>query len=198
MRKITTMVIAFSAVAMMTACGNKAAQGSDKDSVATEQVAEEETSKEITGPVTVEIQNLTVDVPEGWYVQSPKDKSLDELKSKKDLTLDFKNGEEGKSSRFYHVFIQVFPYENNPTQQEYLDTYVKNHSGSQLQNDITIGGAKTTRYVKSTTVVGTDEVEEENCITATLPEKGFVAINTYGVQLKNEDVQKILNSIKLK
>ena len=202
--KKTFFSFAIAAVAaLMVSCGGKTENNGEGGKAGaegekpTEQAKEEKAAaNEITGPVTIETKTFTVDLPEGWYVMSPKDKTLDELKEKRDLHIAMKEPlKPGKPNTYYSVFIQSF--DKNPTEQQYIDTYVKNHNGAAAADAITIDGKKAQHFAKKTELKP-DDVKEEHCITVALPDHGFVGINTYGIELSNEDVQKVLQSMKLK
>ena len=82
------------------------------------------------------------------------------------------------------------------TEQEYIDTYVKNHSGAAAGDAITIDGKQAKHFAK-VTEIAPDDKKEEHCITVATS-NGFIGINTYGMELSIEDVQKIIASIKVK
>ena len=84
----------------------------------------------------------------------------------------------------------------SPTEQEYTDTYVKNHSGAAAGDAITIDGKQAKHFAK-VTEIAPDDKKEEHCITVATS-NGFIGINTYGMELSIEDVQKIIASIKVK
>ena len=201
-KTIFSFAIAAVAAATMVSCGNKtdnaaAGEAGAEGEQATEQVAQaaEAAPGEITGPVTVETKAFTVELPEGWYVKSPKDKTLDEIKDKRDLNIAMKEPlKQGKSSSYYAMLIQSF--EGTPTEQEYIDTYVKNHSGAAAGDAITIDGKQAKHFAK-VTEIAPDDKKEEHCITVATS-NGFIGINTYGMELSIEDVQKIIASIKVK
>ena len=200
--KKTIFSFAIAAVAaLMVSCGSKtdnnnAGEATAEGGQATEQAAESQAAPgEIAGPVTVETKSFTIELPAGWYVKSPKDKTLDEIKEKRDLNIAMKEPlKPNKSASYYSMLIQSF--EGHPTEQEYTDTYVKNHSGSAAGDEITIDGKQAKHFAK-VTEIGPDDKKEEHCITVATT-NGFIGINTYGMEISNEDVQKIISSIKLK
>ena len=200
-KNIFSFAIAVVATAAMVSCGNKTdntagGEATAEGEQATEQVAEEAAPSEIVGPVTIETKTFTIDLPEGWYVMSPKGKTLDELKEKRDLHIAMKEPlKPGKPNTYYSLFIQSF--DKNPTEQQYIDTYVKNHNGSAAADAITIDGKQAQHFAK-VTELKPDDIKEEHCITVALPDHGFIGINSYGIELSNEDVQKVLTSMKLK
>ncbi len=199
--KKTIFSFAIAAVAvLMVSCGgkteNNAPEATAEGEQATEQKAEAQaTPGEIAGPVTIETKNFSIDLPAGWYVKSPKDKTLDEIKEKRDLNIAMKEPlQQGKSSSYYAMLIQSF--EGTPIEQEYIDTYVKNHSGAAAGDAITIDGKQAKHFAK-VTEIAPDDKKEEHCITVATS-NGFIGINTYGMELSIEDVQKIIASIKVK
>lgn len=200
-KTVFTFAIAAFAAVTMVSCGDKAAKTAGEATAeceqATEKVAEEQAaSKEINGPATIEMKTFTVELPAGWYVMSPKDKTLDELKDRRDLHIAMKEPlKPNKPNTYYSLFIQSF--DKNPTEQEYTDTYVKNHKGAAAAEAITIDGKQAKHFAKVTELTP-DDKKEEHCITVALPENGFIGINSYGIELSNDDVQKIIGSIKLK
>ena len=200
--KKTIFSFAIAAVAaLMVSCGGKTENAAGGETTAegeqaTEQVVDAQAAPgEITGPVTIETKNFSIDLPAGWYVKSPKDKTLDEIKDKRDLNIAMKEPlKQGKSSSYYAMLIQSF--EGTPTEQEYIDTYVKNHSGAAAGDAITIDGKQAKHFAK-VTEIAPDDKKEEHCITVATS-NGFIGINTYGMELSIEDVQKIIASIKVK
>lgn len=202
-KTIFSFAIAAIAAVAMVSCGNKTdntagGEAGAKGEQAKEQVADatQAAPDEIVGPVTIETKTFTIDLPEGWYVMSPKGKTLDELKERRDLHIAMKEPlKPGKPNTYYSLFIQSF--DQNPTEQQYIDTYVKNHKGSAAADAITIDGKQAQHFAK-VTELKPDDKKEEHCITVALPDHGFVGINGYGIELSNEDVQKVLKSMKLK
>ncbi len=164
--KKTIFSFAIAAVAaLMVSCGGKTENAAGGEATAegeqaTEQVADatQAAPGEIAGPVTIETKAFTIELPAGWYVKSPKDKTLDEIKEKRDLNIAMKEPlKPNQPASYYSMLIQSF--DGTPTEQEYTDTYVKNHSGSAAGDPITIDGKQAKHFAK-VTEIGSDDKKE--------------------------------------
>ena len=175
-----------------TTSGSASASGENKDGETTENTETPKEEKDtVRGPVTIDNPTWTLDVPEGWYVQS--ESKGDSQKSSSYLRLEPNQKPEGV---FGLTFIKIasYPYKSNSVQDS-QDTF---KGAFRLENvkveDETIGGVKFSKI----SVPASDKGSEMHHLAAPLTPEGVVSIEVHGYDLDDPVIEAMLESFKLK
>ena len=172
--------------------GSASASGENKDGETTENTeAPKEEKDTVRGPVTIENPTWTINVPEGWYVQS--DTKGQDQKSSSYVRLEPNQKPEGV---FGLAFIKIasYPYKSN-TVEDSQETFKK---AFRLENvkieDETLGGVKFAEI----SVPASDKGSEMHHLAAPLTPEGVVSIEVHGYDLDDPVIEAMLESFKLK
>ena len=172
--------------------GSTSASGDAKDAETTENTeAPKEEKDTVRGPVTIENPTWTINVPEGWYVQS--DTKGQDQKSSSYVRLEPNQKPEGV---FGLAFIKIasYPYKSN-TVEDSQETFKK---AFRLENvkieDETLGGVKFAEI----SVPASDKGSEMHHLAAPLTPEGVVSIEVHGYDLDDPVIEAMLESFKLK
>lgn len=172
--------------------GSTTASGENKDGETTENTeAPKEEKDTVRGPVTIENPTWTINVPEGWYVQS--DTKGQDQKSSSYVRLEPNQKPEGV---FGLAFIKIasYPYKSN-TVEDSQETFKK---AFRLENvkieDETLGGVKFAEI----SVPASDKGSEMHHLAAPLTPEGVVSIEVHGYDLDDPVIEAMLESFKLK
>ena len=168
------------------------ASGEAKDGETTENTEDPKEEKDtVRGPVTIENPTWTINVPEGWYVQS--DTKGQDQKSSSYVRLEPNQKPEGV---FGLAFIKIasYPYKSN-TVEDSQETFKK---AFRLENvkieDETLGGVKFAEI----SVPASDKGSEMHHLAAPLTPEGVVSIEVHGYDLDDPVIEAMLESFKLK
>ena len=143
------------------------------------------------GPVTIDNPTWTINVPEGWYVQS--DTKGQDQKSSSYVRLEPNQKPEGV---FGLAFIKIasYPYKSN-TVEDSQETFKK---AFRLENvkieDETLGGVKFAEI----SVPASEKGSEMHHLAAPLTPEGVVSIEVHGYDLDDPVIEAMLESFKLK
>ena len=172
--------------------GSTSASGEAKDGETTENTeAPKEEKDTVRGPVTIDKPTWTINVPEGWYVQS--DTKGQDQKSSSYVRLEPNQKPEGV---FGLAFIKIasYPYKSN-TVEDSQETFKK---AFRLENvkieDETLGGVKFAEI----SVPASDKGSEMHHLAAPLTPEGVVSIEVHGYDLDDPVIEAMLESFKLK
>ena len=172
--------------------GSASASGENKDGETTENTEEPKEEKDtVRGPVTIDNPTWTINVPEGWYVQS--DTKGQDQKSSSYVRLEPNQKPEGV---FGLAFIKIasYPYKSN-TVEDSQETFKK---AFRLENvkieDETLGGVKFAEI----SVPASDKGSEMHHLAAPLTPEGVVSIEVHGYDLDDPVIEAMLESFKLK
>ncbi len=172
--------------------GSTTTSGENKDGETTENTeAPKEEKDTVRGPVTIENPTWTINVPEGWYVQS--DTKGQDQKSSSYVRLEPNQKPEGV---FGLAFIKIasYPYKSN-TVEDSQETFKK---AFRLENvkieDETLGGVKFAEI----SVPASDKGSEMHHLAAPLTPEGVVSIEVHGYDLDDPVIEAMLESFKLK
>lgn len=172
--------------------GSTATSGENKDGETTENTeAPKEEKDTVRGPVTIDNPTWTINVPEGWYVQS--DTKGQDQKSSSYVRLEPNQKPEGV---FGLAFIKIasYPYKSN-TVEDSQETFKK---AFRLENvkieDETLGGVKFAEI----SVPASDKGSEMHHLAAPLTPEGVVSIEVHGYDLDDPVIEAMLESFKLK
>lgn len=201
MKKNILKVLAIMTVVSLASCGGNAeAESTEVDSTAqTEEVAAEETEaapeekkEELeAGPVTLDFQNLKVDIPEGWLIKSKTDGSYS------NITIVPANEEElykEIDTNFgFDVQITSFSFESASAEKQCKEAASQFGEGKAKKSSKTIAGIKYN-------VFHLDEGHgtHDRLIAPLKGGVGSVDIKVSTKGLDDPDVKKILESIVLK
>ena len=196
MKKLFLMFAVAGLIASCTGNGNTSGSASAsseaKDGETTENTEEpKEENDTVRGPVTIDNPTWTLDVPEGWYVQS--ESKGDSQKSSSYLRLEPNQKPEGV---FGLAFIKIasYPYKSN-TVEDSQDTFKK---AFRLENvkaeDETVGGVKFAKI----SVAASDKGSEMHHLAAPLTPEGVVSIEIHGYKLDDPVIKGMLDSFKIK
>ncbi len=172
--------------------GSTTTSGENKDGETTENTeAPKEEKDTVRGPVTIDNPTWTINVPEGWYVQS--DTKGQDQKSSSYVRLEPNQKPEGV---FGLAFIKIasYPYKSN-TVEDSQETFKK---AFRLENvkieDETLGGVKFAEI----SVPASDKGSEMHHLAAPLTPEGVVSIEVHGYDLDDPVIEAMLESFKLK
>ena len=172
--------------------GSASASGEAKDGETTEKAEPAKEEKDtVKGPVTIENPTWTVNVPEGWYVQS--ESKGDSQKSSSYLRLEPNQKPEGV---FGLAFIKIasYPYKSN-TVEDSQKTFTGAFRVEKPKiEDETIGGVKFAKI----TVPASDKGSEMHHLAAPLTPEGVVSIEIHGYKLDDPAIKPLLESFKIK
>ena len=196
MKKLFLMFAVAGLIASCTGNGNTSgsasASGENKDGETTENTEEPKEEKDtVRGPVTIDNPTWTINVPEGWYVQS--DTKGQDQKSSSYVRLEPNQKPEGV---FGLAFIKIasYPYKSN-TVEDSQETFKK---AFRLENvkieDETLGGVKFAEI----SVPASDKGSEMHHLAAPLTPEGVVSIEVHGYDLDDPVIEAMLESFKLK
>ena len=196
MKKLFLMFAVAGLIASCTGNGNTSGStttsGENKDGETTENTeAPKEEKDTVRGPVTIENPTWTINVPEGWYVQS--DTKGQDQKSSSYVRLEPNQKPEGV---FGLAFIKIasYPYKSN-TVEDSQETFKK---AFRLENvkieDETLGGVKFAEI----SVPASDKGSEMHHLAAPLTPEGVVSIEVHGYDLDDPVIEAMLESFKLK
>ena len=195
MKKLFLMFAVAGLIASCTGNGTtsgSATSGEAKDGETTENTEEpKEENDTVKGPVTIDNPTWTINVPEGWYVQS--ESKGDSQKSSSYLRLEPNQKPEGV---FGLAFIKIasYPYKSN-TVEDSQDTFKK---AFRLENvkaeDETVGGVKFAKI----SVPASDKGSEMHHLAAPLTPEGVVSIEIHGYKLDDPVIKGMLDSFKIK
>ncbi len=196
MKKLFLMFAVAGLIASCTGNGNTSgsasASGEAKDGETTENTeAPKEEKDTVRGPVTIDNPTWTVNVPEGWYVQS--ESKGDSQKSSSYLRLEPNQKPEGV---FGLAFIKIasYPYKSN-TVEDSQKTFTGAFRVEKPKiEDETIGGVKFAKI----TVPASDKGSEMHHLAAPLTPEGVVSIEIHGYKLDDPAVKPLLESFKIK
>ena len=194
MKKLFLMIATVALMASCTGNGNTSgsASGEQKDSANAENTeAPKEEKDTVKGPVTIDNPTWTVNVPEGWYVQS--ESKGDSQKSSSYLRLEPNQKPEGV---FGLAFIKIasYPYKSN-TVEDSQKTFTGAFRVEKPKiEDETIGGVKFAKI----TVPASDKGSEMHHLAAPLTPEGVVSIEIHGYKLDDPAVKPLLESFKIK
>ena len=172
--------------------GSTTTSGENKDGETTENTeAPKEEKDTVRGPVTIDNPTWTINVPEGWYVQS--DTKGQDQKSSSYVRLEPNQKPEGV---FGLAFIKIasYPYKSN-TVEDSQETF---KNAFRLENvkieDETLGGVKFAEI----SVPASDKGSEMHHLAAPLTPEGVVSIEVHGYDLDDPVIEAMLESFKLK
>jgi hypothetical protein len=196
MKKLFLMFAVAGLIASCTGNGNTSGStttsGENKDGETTENTeAPKEEKDTVRGPVTIDNPTWTINVPEGWYVQS--DTKGQDQKSSSYVRLEPNQKPEGV---FGLAFIKIasYPYKSN-TVEDSQETFKK---AFRLENvkieDETLGGVKFAEI----SVPASDKGSEMHHLAAPLTPEGVVSIEVHGYDLDDPVIEAMLESFKLK
>ena len=172
--------------------GSASASGEAKDGETTENAEPAKEEKDtVKGPVTIDNPTWTVNVPEGWYVQS--ESKGDSQKSSSYLRLEPNQKPEGV---FGLAFIKIasYPYKSN-TVEDSQKTFTGAFRVEKPKiEDETIGGVKFAKI----TVPASDKGSEMHHLAAPLTPEGVVSIEIHGYKLDDPAIKPLLESFKIK
>ena len=194
MKKLFLMIATVALMASCTGNGNTSgsASGEQKDSANAENTeAPKEEKDTVKGPVTIDNPTWTVNVPEGWYVQS--ESKGDSQKSSSYLRLEPNQKPEGV---FGLAFIKIasYPYKSN-TVEDSQKTFTGAFRVEKPKiEDETIGGVKFAKI----TVPASDKGSEMHHLAAPLTPEGVVSIEIHGYKLDDPAIKPLLESFKIK
>ena len=196
MKKLFLMFAVAGLIASCTGNGNTSgsasASGEAKDGETTEKAEPAKEEKDtVKGPVTIENPTWTVNVPEGWYVQS--ESKGDSQKSSSYLRLEPNQKPEGV---FGLAFIKIasYPYKSN-TVEDSQKTFTGAFRVEKPKiEDETIGGVKFAKI----TVPASDKGSEMHHLAAPLTPEGVVSIEIHGYKLDDPAIKPLLESFKIK
>ena len=193
MKKLFLMFAVAGLIASCTGNGNTSGStttsGENKDGETTEETTEKKDT--VRGPVTIDNPTWTINVPEGWYVQS--DTKGQDQKSSSYVRLEPNQKPEGV---FGLAFIKIasYPYKSN-TVEDSQETFKK---AFRLENvkieDETLGGVKFAEI----SVPASDKGSEMHHLAAPLTPEGVVSIEVHGYDLDDPVIEAMLESFKLK
>ncbi len=168
--------------------GSTTTSGENKDGETTENTeAPKEEKDTVRGPVTIDNPTWTINVPEGWYVQS--DTKGQDQKSSSYVRLEPNQKPEGV---FGLAFIKIasYPYKSN-TVEDSQETFKK---AFRLENvkieDETLGGVKFAEI----SVPASDKGSEMHHLAAPLTPEGVVSIEVHGYDLDDPVIEAMLES----
>ena len=194
MKKLFLMIATVALMASCTGNGNTSgsASGEQKDSANAENTeAPKEEKDTVKGPVTIDNPTWTVNVPEGWYVQS--ESKGDSQKNSSYLRLEPNQKPEGV---FGLAFIKIasYPYKSN-TVEDSQKTFTGAFRVEKPKiEDETIGGVKFAKI----TVPASDKGSEMHHLAAPLTPEGVVSIEIHGYKLDDPAIKPLLESFKIK
>lgn len=192
MKKLFLMIAVAGLIASCTGNGTSGstnASGENKDGETTEETTEKKDT--VRGPVTIENPTWTINVPEGWYVQS--DTKGQDQKSSSYVRLEPNQKPEGV---FGLAFIKIasYPYKSN-TVEDSQETF---KNAFRLENvkidDETLGDVKFAEI----SVPASDKGSEMHHLAAPLTPEGVVSIEVHGYDLDDPVIEAMLESFKLK
>ena len=192
MKKLFLMIAVAGLIASCTGNGTSGstnANGENKDGETTEETTEKKDT--VRGPVTIENPTWTINVPEGWYVQS--DTKGQDQKSSSYVRLEPNQKPEGV---FGLAFIKIasYPYKSN-TVEDSQETFKK---AFRLENvkidDETLGDVKFAEI----SVPASDKGSEMHHLAAPLTPEGVVSIEIHGYKLDDPVIKGMLDSFKIK
>lgn len=193
MKKIAMIMMAVSALALASCTGNgeQAASGSNNASKAASASKTESASKaaskaekqEKEGPVTLEMKNFKVDVPEGWKVKSEGTNSAN-------IYLADTTGRK-KCTFGYGMSIYAFS-STHPRVEDMVNTFNNVwKEKAKAKPDYNVGDFKA-KDLRMESEFSTKEL-----LAFSAAEKLQFKIEINGFDLKDEQVQKVLNSLKV-
>lgn len=186
MKKTFMLLVAATAFMFMACNGNKneAPKGENEDSTEVAAEPQEEKVDTLKGPVTVDVESFSVDVPEGWYVKSKGSNSCD-LEPLVSPNID------GKSNFGWRIDIfamsgEIFKAED--CIKEDKDVF----ENTKRMPDIKLGDVK---YMYN---FYDYEFGKHSVLAASLPKGGYVQVKVGGYAVEDKEISDILKTIKLK
>jgi hypothetical protein len=195
MKKLFLM---FAVAGLMASCtgngntsGSASASGEQKDGETTEEVKEEEKPDTVKGPVTIDNATWSIDVPEGWIVQS---ESKGETQKKSSyLRIEPSKKPEGLFGLAFAT-VKSYPYKSNTVEDsQKIFTGAFRVENPKIESE-TIGGVKFSKI----TVPASDKGSIMHHLCAPLTPEGSVSIEIHGYDLSDPVIKGMLDSFKLK
>lgn len=196
MKKLFLMFAVAGLIASCTGNGNTSgsasASGEQKDGETTENTETPKEEKDtVKGPVTIDNATWSIDVPEGWIVQS---ESKGETQKKSSyLRIEPAKKPEGLFGLAFAT-VKSYPYKSNTVEDsQKIFTGAFRVENPKIESE-TIGGVKFSKI----TVPASDKGSVMHHLCAPLTPEGSVSIEIHGYDLSDPVIKGMLDSFKLK